>query len=1176
MAKRSGLTQCPGLACAAMWLIVCLMGIPSLAAALPTPEPNESFESAAPIEPGTYEGAIAHSFDLDWFVVPTAENEALIVRLLFSHVDGDLDLKLYDADGILRSSSISVDDDELVLAIAPVAMPLYIQVYGYNNARNSYVMEVERRPNGGIPADDDAFEDNDLANDATPLASGLWHDGLALLDEDWYTIEAAHEDTLTIELAFYHLLGDIDAELIDASGQVVAVGYSGDNDEVIHAPFVAAGTYLLRVYGYEEAQNSYSLSLERQAPLGPGRWSLGHGTRTVWAGGHRARRSGPTISSSSRHAWFVAPSPSPRNVPDKVDPNEALFVPGRFLVAWESPSARLPIESREQRATLPAAIQATTWRELDETWSVVASDETRSTAATDDAKMIELLRAMPGVRAVEQDRWWRVCDGPLLADWPAELDRAEVPYLDLIELQRLWSWSLGQGTIVAVIDTGVWFGHPDLQDAMWTNGPEVEGVDGVDDDRNGYIDDLAGWDFVTALPSQMAVGEDGDPADNDPNDFQGHGTAVAGTLAARIGNAIPNGATTNLVGVAPSCKIMALRAGFKTPSGQGMLATSDWLAALRYAADNGAHIVNMSFEERLPSQAVDEGIAAAREAGVMLVAAAGNNAFYAPRYPAANAGVLSVGSVRNDLVLSSFTNFGDWVRCFAPGENILVPTLDGGYTRAQGTSFSAPIVAGLLALQRSADAGASADEMEARGLLMGRSIAWQNPRMPIQQIGVGLIHAGAGATMLAEEEAGAVVRTVLRNVGGAPIALEPIHAASIPGIVAREMLGSQFPHPDGLRAIEWHIPHGQRRVSEPTLTPLRFGAASAMLQRFPDDFDLSQLGLHDGGANGFGAWNAATWTPDPLVPWIPSSVDVSDRLELEIFASNEMALAVADDRPILGTTDLQRATITFSELSLPLGAVFGIGTTREGHGGNSQILLGTDPPLEGMVSTSFLLDRDALGRIGQDFETVIATRLLGLFEGVGTPLSAKATISHIDIVDEPIPLSARWAVADRGDFADWLAYDATVNEQGHAIFPVSADNQLRAVHSPKIDVSDPRSAIRQLRVLVAAEADQSKNDWPSLHLFARTSQGDRVAERLIVSRGLNLSPVPQWVHLSWTDIGATNEPINVGFQTRGVSGSHPREVRVLRWELAVLRDDSVRFPANGLKKSVVSTTSGER
>ncbi len=208
--------------------------------------------------------------------------------------------------------------------------------------------------------------------------------------------------------------------------------------------------------------------------------------------------------------------------------------------------------------------------------------------------------------------------------------------------------------VVAVIDTGVDFSHPDLADRAWKNPGESgsgKETNGVDDDANGKVDDVNGWDFFHDDKTVF------DAADGDS-----HGTHVSGTIAASV-----NG--QGVVGVAPNVKVMSLK--FLGPSG-GF--TSDAIDAIGYAKSKGAKISNNSWGGGSFSQALKDAIGAS---GSLFVAAAGNsgvNTDTSPQYPAAydNSNILSVAAINNQGGLASFSNYGlKTVDISAPGVSIL-------------------------------------------------------------------------------------------------------------------------------------------------------------------------------------------------------------------------------------------------------------------------------------------------------------------------------------------------------------------------------------------------------------------------------------------------------------------------------------------------------------------------
>ena len=242
--------------------------------------------------------------------------------------------------------------------------------------------------------------------------------------------------------------------------------------------------------------------------------------------------------------------------------------------------------------------------------------------------------------------------------------------------------------VVAVIDSGVDINHPDLSSVIWQNQNEIPG-NGIDDDANGYIDDVNGWDFAFN--------------DNSPEDGNGHGTHVAGTIAAIRNNNI------GIAGVANNIKIMPLR--FLDNSGNGY--TNNAIAALNYAVTNGAPISNNSWGGGGYSSSLFNAIASADQAGHTFVAAAGNSGQDIdsnPSYPAAysNSNIISVAAINSSGDLASFSNYGyNNVDIAAPGVSIL-STISHQYcgqgsgadcyASLNGTSMASPHVAGVAAL----------------------------------------------------------------------------------------------------------------------------------------------------------------------------------------------------------------------------------------------------------------------------------------------------------------------------------------------------------------------------------------------------------------------------------------------------------------------------------------------
>jgi subtilisin family serine protease len=278
-----------------------------------------------------------------------------------------------------------------------------------------------------------------------------------------------------------------------------------------------------------------------------------------------------------------------------------------------------------------------------------------------------------------------------------------------------WDFQMGNGTVVAVIDSGVDVLHPDLSGQFWTNTGEIQS-NGLDDDLNGHVDDVNGWDFANNDATLLSA-----------NHFEGydHGTHVAGTIAAVRED---NGTNDGVVGVCPDCKIMALKIARDS---DGAFALSAEIAALAYAESEGAKIANMSLGGPAWSMAEREAI---RLSGLLAVVSAGNDSLdndmflasdtnsdtqydiFSPSYPAAYTlpNILTVGaSNHNDengystqchalgdpKPLCAFTNWGhDSVDVSAPGVDITSTVPEAGWETWDGTSMAAPHVAGIAAL----------------------------------------------------------------------------------------------------------------------------------------------------------------------------------------------------------------------------------------------------------------------------------------------------------------------------------------------------------------------------------------------------------------------------------------------------------------------------------------------
>ena len=312
------------------------------------------------------------------------------------------------------------------------------------------------------------------------------------------------------------------------------------------------------------------------------------------------------------------------------------------------------------------------------------------------------VRALDNVVLAEYDYMYAAADTTLIdSDTVAEAVQGNGSCLDQWylrsgNLQKSWDLLRTRGiaaggdssVVVAVIDTGVDYTHEDLKDNIWVNTKEIPG-NGIDDDGNGYIDDVYGVDLETAKGSGM--------------DDNGHGTHVAGIIAASNNH-------IGVVGLAYNVKIMPIKAGMAS----GFFNQSQIAKGILYAYNNGADVINMSFGGSASTIAVQDALETAYTRCV-LVAAAGNDGMpnenrpiTAPTYPAALSYVMGVMSVDMWGVESSFTNYDVAAyssveyEVYAPGSQILSTIPGNRYATWSGTSMAAPYVSAMAALLRSA------------------------------------------------------------------------------------------------------------------------------------------------------------------------------------------------------------------------------------------------------------------------------------------------------------------------------------------------------------------------------------------------------------------------------------------------------------------------------------------
>ena len=254
-----------------------------------------------------------------------------------------------------------------------------------------------------------------------------------------------------------------------------------------------------------------------------------------------------------------------------------------------------------------------------------------------------------------------------------------VPGAD-IDVIRAWEITKGSKDIViAIVDTGVDYNHPDLLDNIWINEQELDGINGVDDDKNGFIDDIRGYNFSKG--------------NNDPFDDFGHGTNCAGIIGASHNN-------IGIAGIMGKVSIMSLK--FLNKYGDGTAEQA--MKAIYYAVDNGAHIISNSWGGGDYSKALEDAIQYANSKGVIFTVAAGNSGenndnvlTYPASYKIPN--IISVASHGADDLLPTFSNYGETsVDIVAPGKRIWSTSPNNEIKKMSGTSMSTPHVTGAIGL----------------------------------------------------------------------------------------------------------------------------------------------------------------------------------------------------------------------------------------------------------------------------------------------------------------------------------------------------------------------------------------------------------------------------------------------------------------------------------------------
>lgn len=330
--------------------------------------------------------------------------------------------------------------------------------------------------------------------------------------------------------------------------------------------------------------------------------------------------------------------------------------------------------------------------------------------------LLEELSALPYLAYVERVPIYKTFYNP--NDYSANNQRG----LAKIEPEMAWDITKGDSNVViAIVDNAIDINHGDLRTEIWVNPGEIAN-NGLDDDNNGFIDDVNGYDLADM---------DNDPTPPSSFQFWDHGTST-GSIA---GAATDNGSGMASIGF--GSKLMACKGAESSTSGESL---SDYPAAIDYAIVNHAEVVNLSFGGPNFSQTIQTLIDGGHALGVTFVGAIGNEGLEVARYPASFDHVIGVAATNIIDRKWNLSNYHSTVDVSAPGDNIRVATLPGGFTSRDGTSMSAPFVAGLCGLMLAVDPTLSPDDLEACLKAGADNLDARDP-VYIGKIGAGRINA---------------------------------------------------------------------------------------------------------------------------------------------------------------------------------------------------------------------------------------------------------------------------------------------------------------------------------------------------------------------------------------------------------------------------------------------------
>lgn len=603
--------------------------------------------------------------------------------LALTGLTADADVQLLNSSGQVITGSYGSGSSSEDLTRQLTAGTYYLRVYPYAGSTNynlnlsaTAVVRPDRAGNSLTSA----------RNIGTLGSSQSFQDFVGAIDtNDYYRFNLSQDSDFN--LALTGLSSDADVQLLNSRGELIQGSYGERNLSESIEQRLNAGQYYIRVYPFS-GNTDYELAVSATAIVpGDGAGNSRGTARDIGIlNGSRTFRDLVNLQDSDDYYRFEVRQTSNFSLSLaglSADADVQLLNNSGQVIASSIASSNSPESIYRELTAGSYYVRVYSFLNANTNYRL-RLNATATTAGFNSTYGYGLVNAASAV-ASALGRSTPLADVPNLTgniNWG----------LNTVNAPEAWAGGhTGEGIVVAVLDSGVDINHSDLRDNIWVNTGEIPN-NGIDDDRNGYVDDVNGWNFGRNQNNNNVL-----PGTNDPG--QGHGTHVAGTIAASN-----NG--SGITGVAHDASIMAIRLG--DVEGGRFTNAGSLARAIRYAVDNGANVINMSLGWS-DSAELREALAYAASRNVITVSAAGNSGESSPGNPAQYATQygISVGAIDSSGEIADFSNRAGnnsaLQHVVAPGVNVYSTEPNNRYGYSSGTSMAAPHVAGVIALMLSAN-----------------------------------------------------------------------------------------------------------------------------------------------------------------------------------------------------------------------------------------------------------------------------------------------------------------------------------------------------------------------------------------------------------------------------------------------------------------------------------------